>query len=251
MNLQLAAIFMGILLCFGAQGAEALSKNTASCTLEPVASFLEGATNTEYWQTDFENKTLDNWSYLLNPQGISIVPINETETEHAAKITIKGTEDFLWKGLDFLNRSEMQFKPAQVQAGQQTQLSWKFMVPELFSDKRHEIAYWESDTSYKQIMRFNLEGERFYFSDSKGTNKVDLVSVSKNTWYHVEMAITWSPLATLGRVSVCVDGTQYVSNIPIATLVEDESVFFQIGILRDRTDIVESILIDDVKIAVK
>lgn len=251
MKQKLAVFYFLGSLSFAGSASEVALNSKVSCTLAPVSSFSKSDNNSQYWQSNFENETLDKWSYLLNPQGISIEAINAAKTEHAAKVTIQGTEDFLWNGLDFLNRSELQYKPSSVKLGQQTQLSWKFMVPELFSEARHEFAYWESDKSYQQIMRFNLEGKHFYFSDSKGQVKVKLNEVSKNKWYLVEMAIDWSPQKTKGKVTICVDGIQYASKTPIASLIDEESVFFQIGILRDRTDIEESIYIDDVEIAVK
>ena len=230
------------------------------------------STAPKIFHADFEEGSLDkgaldNWSYLLNPQGIEIISEDELKKEsklsvyagrHAAKITIKNSDDFLWNGADYLNRSELQYAPASAVEGGKTRISFAFMLPTLFTNSRHDFAYWESNQSYQQIMRFNLIGKTMSFQMSNADVKLwSFDQLQPGTWYKVDMLVKWSSSEhgvdkttqqgqQPGAIKVWLDNQLVVDEKNIKTLVANEQAFFQIGILRDKQTLDEVIYLDEV-----
>jgi ribose 5-phosphate isomerase A len=64
------------------------------------------------WRGDFETGDFSQWTYLLNPQGLSIEKACVYDGEYAGRITINGNDDMLWQGNRYLNRSEFSYQPA-------------------------------------------------------------------------------------------------------------------------------------------
>lgn len=201
------------------------------------------------WQADFESQHLKNWHYLLNKQGISISDQHQSQGTYAAKVTVKGEADYLWHGKPFLNRVEMQYKPKSVVSGGETIMAWDVMFPELLSDARHEFAYWESDQSYQQIMRFDIAANRISFKPSNSNSPLwQFEGLEPLTWYSLAMRVRWSTTAESGFVSLWFDGQQVLDEVPMATLLNDqEKAFIQFGILRDQTDKPETLWLDNVR----
>jgi len=202
------------------------------------------------WQASFEGQTLDGWNYLLHPLGIQISNEHAFGGEYAAKISLEGSQDFIWYNNPKLNRSEMQYKPNSVIEGKQTHMRFSFMLPELFTNSRHEFAYWESTQSYQQLMRFNLAANRLSFSPAIGIQKNKTLwtreDLQPGVWYTIDMRILWSSSESLGRISIYLDGKSVLSKHSMQTLLKNEAAFIQLGILRDQTDLVETIWIDEV-----
>ena len=113
------------------------------------------------WRGDFETANLSQWSYLLNPRGLSIVETPAVEGRYAARVELQATD--LWP--NGLNRVEVQYKPPRetVTEGQQSCFAWSFFLPKTLSGARHQIGYWESYPSYKQIMSFEVRGQAITF----------------------------------------------------------------------------------------
>lgn len=217
--------------------------------------FLVGAgcSNSRFetrWHADFEDQSLEQWSYLLHPQGIEVSDEHAFAGQYAAKVTLEGTEDFIWYNNPALNRSEMQYKPNSIKEGDQTHIRFSFMLPRLFSDARHEFAYWESDGSYQQLMRFNIAANRLSFSPALGLQKNDVLwtmnTLDAGVWYTVDMRIKWSSDENFGSISIDLNGENVVANHTMQTLLKNEGAFIQLGILRDQTDAIETIWIDEV-----
>lgn len=203
-----------------------------------------------YWRGNFETGDLTQWSYLLNPAGISLSSEHNAEGRYAAHVTIEGTPGYLWKNNPALNRVELQYRPEPKRNAEGSDLyfGWSFMLPELFALSRHEFGYWESAPGFHQIMRFNLSGESISFQMTAMQEplwKSD-AAIQANRWYDIAMHVHWSTDPAKGYVSVWFDGDSVVARAPARTLVAgDDRVFIQLGILRDVTDTVEEIYLDN------
>ena len=84
------------------------------------------------WRGDFETGNLLQWSYLLNPRGLSVVEAPVAQGRHAARVEI--TERDLWP--NGLNRVEVEYKPPRsaLAEGQRSCFSWRFFLPAALSE---------------------------------------------------------------------------------------------------------------------
>jgi hypothetical protein len=185
------------------------------------------------WRGDFETGNLAQWSYLLNPRGLSIVDAPAAEGRHAARVEI--SERDLWSnGLD---RVEVQYKPPPptLGEGRRSCFAWRFYLPVALSDTRHQIGYWESYPSYKQIMSFEVRGETISFVTRMPAERVHWTApgaATPNVWHQIAICAVWSADPAVGAVDVWFDGKQVVARGPARTLWDNPN-FIQIGILRD------------------
>lgn len=218
--------------------------------LATVIAYTLPASADIYWRGDFETGDLTQWSYLLNPAGITLSQEHKAERRYAAHIVIQGSPEYLWKNNPELNRVELQYRPAPEHSMENSDLyfGWSFMLPALLARNRHEFGYWESAPGYRQIMRFNLSGETISFQMTAAQEplwKSD-AAIKTNQWHDIAMHVHWSTDSGKGYVSVWFDGTAVVTKAPARTLVPgDDCVFIQLGILRDFTDSIEEIYIDN------
>lgn len=197
------------------------------------------------WESDFETQTIEAWSYALNPQGIEISSDNAYSGEYAAKISLQGTPDFLWNNKPELNRSELQYKPKNIRENTSTRFSFAFMLPELMSEARHEFAYWESDTTYQQIMRFNLAANTISFSHGDDAIVWQVDKLKANKWHIIKYDVLWSSSSDIGQVNVWFDDQHVIKNYKMATLIKNENAFIQLGILRSQTPTTEVVWLDN------
>ncbi|HYQ16226.1 MAG TPA: heparin lyase I family protein, partial [Polyangiaceae bacterium] len=114
---------------------------------------------------DFETGDLKQWGYLLNEEGLSVVTDPVVDGTHSGKVQI--TKDDLWS--NGLNRVEVQYKPdaARVSDGAESFYGYSFNVPEALSADNHQILYWETDSTYQQVMHVAIEGQKIYFATQK------------------------------------------------------------------------------------
>lgn len=203
-----------------------------------------------YWRGDFETGDLTQWSYLLNAAGISLCAKHKAEGRYAAHVIIEGKPEYLWKNNPALNRVELQYLPdaERTAEGSDLNFGWSFMLPALLTRSRHEFGYWESSPRYRQIMRFNLAGESISFQMTAMQEPLwkSEAAIRANQWHAIAMHVHWSTDPAKGYVSVWFDGAAVVTRAPARTLVPgNDRVFIQLGILRDLTDTVEEIYIDN------
>src|SRR5262249_21135230 len=113
------------------------------------------------WRGDFETGDFSQWSFLLNSRGLSIVEAPVAQGRRAARVEI--SERDLWS--NGLNRVEVQYKPppATMADERRSCFAWRFFLPAALSAARHQIGYWESYPSYKQIMSFEVRGQAISF----------------------------------------------------------------------------------------
>ena len=185
------------------------------------------------WRGDFETGNLLQWSYLLNPRGLSVVDAPVAQGRHAARVEI--TERDLWP--NGLNRVEVQYKPPRsaLAEGQRSCFSWLFYLPAALSEARHQIGYWESYPSYKQIMSFEVRGRTIAFVTRMPYERVHWTAadaVTPNVWHQLATCAVWSTDPVRGAVDVWFDGKQVVTRASAQTL-HDNPNFVHIGILRD------------------
>lgn len=223
---------------------------TPGCLMLMLGATTPWVANAEMlWKADFEAGNFDNWSYLLNKQGLSISTNHSSEGKFAAKITVQGKPDYLWHAKPYLNRVELQHKPKTVAPDKDTYIAWDVMFPKLLSNKRHEFAYWETDRRYQQIMRFDIAANRisFKFSDQKDV-LWEFSELKPLTWYSMAMQIHWSDDAQKGSVSIWFDDEKVLDNANMITLPDiSEKAFIQLGILRDLHPQSETLWLDNVR----
>ena len=203
------------------------------------------ARHTPRWRGDFETGNLLQWSYLLNPRGLSVVGAPVAQGRHAARVEI--TERDLWP--NGLNRVEVEYKPprATVAEGQRSCFAWRFFLPAALSEARHQIGYWESYPSYKQIMSFEVRGETITFVTRMPAERVHWTApgaVTPNVWHQLATCAVWSTDPARGAVDVSFDGRQVVARAQARTLWDNPN-FVQIGILRDVPAAPEVMFLDD------
>jgi len=197
------------------------------------------------WRGDFETGNLLQWSYLLNPRGLSVVDAPVAQGRHAARVEI--TEKDLWP--NGLNRVEVEYKPPRstLAEGQRSCFAWRFFLPVALSEARHQIGYWESYPSYKQIMSFEVRGDTISFVTRMPAEHVHWTAagvVTPNVWHQLATCARWSTDPAVGAVDVWFDGKQVVTHGPARTLFDNPN-FVQIGILRDVPAPPEIMFLDD------
>jgi len=197
------------------------------------------------WRGDFETGDLSQWSYHLNARGLSVVDGPVAEGRYAARVEI--TEGDLWP--NGLNRVEVQHKPppATMADERRSCFAWRFFLPAALSDARHQIGYWESYPSYKQIMSFEVRGQEIRFVTRMPTEHVHWTApgaVTPNVWHQVALCAVWSVDPAVGAVDVWFDGQQVVTR-GLARTRWDSPNLIQIGILRDVPAGPEVMFLDD------
>jgi hypothetical protein len=188
------------------------------------------------WRGDFETATLSQWSYLLNPRGLSIVETPVADGRYAARVELQAAD--LWP--NGLNRVEVQYKPPRetLTEGRQSCFAWSFFLPASLSGARHQIAYWESYPSYKQVMSFEVRGRAITFVTRMPFERAHWTApdaVTPNVWHRIGMCARWSTDPAVGVVDVWFDGRQVVDHGAARTLGDnpDNPNLVQLGILRD------------------
>ncbi len=207
------------------------------------------ATAEVVWVGDFEDGTLDEWSYILNGDNISVVGDPTSSGTQAGRIQL--TNDAVWP--NGLKRVELNHRPddARTAEGAQTFFAWSFYLPEtLPTDPSQQIGYWESDQSYQQMMAFQVSGENIRFDTRQPQNQNHWNqdgAVTAGTWHRIAMRILWSKDPALGQVDVWFDGDQVVTGAGAKTLADDNAHFTQVGLLRGAIEFNDNpvIVIDD------
>jgi len=200
------------------------------------------------WHADFEQDGWAPWSYRLNPRGGSLVDGPARDGRRAARLELTAAD--VWK--NGLNRVELQHDPgpARVREAEETSFGWSFFLPRALLPGEHALGYWESRTSYQQIMAFEGRGEEGRFVTRLPSPREwwrAPHALTAGRWHDVVLHVRWSADPNRGEVDVIYDGEGVAHAAPVATLVRDESAFIQVGLLRPAVDTqagTEEILID-------
>lgn len=211
------------------------------------------------WSSSFEQGGLDDFNYILHPQGISISDAHASDGKYAAKVTVLGSDDYLWQGNPLLNRSELQYQPSTILEGGKTHIQFSFMLEDRFSNKAHEIAYFESNRSYQQLFRYSIIGDSLFFESSRDKKSWSLGIIKPKTWYRLDIQVNWSSNnrqgAVLSKLNRALENTREVQKATpthlevnnIVTLVKGEAAFLQAGILRRQAKQPATLWLDDFK----
>jgi hypothetical protein len=198
------------------------------------------------WRGDFETGDLSQWSYLLNPRGLSVVDAPVAEGKHAGRVEI--TERDLWP--NGLNRVELQWKPprATFSEGSRSCFGWRFYLPAALSEARHQLGYFESYPSYRQIMSVEVRGRAVTFVTRLPAEHAFWSAPSAatpNVWHQVALCGRWSADPARGSVDLWFDGKPVVVHGAAPTLWGGDPNQIQIGILRDVPAAPEVMFLDD------
>jgi Polysaccharide lyase len=197
------------------------------------------------WRGDFETGDLSQWTYLLNPRGLSVVEAPVAEGRHAARVEISAGD--LWP--NGLNRVELQEKPprATFAEGARSCFAWRFFLPATLSEARHQIGYFESYPSYRQIMSVEVRGQAIAFVTRLPVDHVlwsAPAAATSNVWHQIAICGRWSNDPAVGAVDVWFDRQSVVQHGAARTLWGDPNQI-QIGILRDVVAAPEVMFLDD------
>jgi hypothetical protein len=198
------------------------------------------------WRGDFETGDLSQWSYLLNPRGLSVVTSPVAEGHHAARVEITAVD--LWP--NGLNRVEVQAKPprATFAEGARSCFAWRFFLPAPLSGARHQIGYFESYPSYRQIMSVEVRGQAIAFVTRLPADHLlwsAAAAATPNVWHQLAICARWSDDAAKGSVDVWFDRQPVVVHGAARTLWNGDPNQIQIGILRDVPAAPEIMFLDD------
>jgi hypothetical protein len=197
------------------------------------------------WRGDFETGTLEQWKGAPKADGIRIVQDPVREGKYALRID--GTHAAR-KGT--LDRIEFQHQPQPPGTAEGTEryFGWSVYLPRKFTDAYHAVGYFETRNSWSQLMSFEARGEDLQFS-TRVPYKLQWSGKGKLTagrWHDFALHVLWSRDPAKGRVEVWFDGENVVPLTKTATLKDENVAFFQIGFMRDTSDVPESIVIDHV-----
>ena len=207
----------------------------------------------QVWRGDFETGDLSQFSTLnqtINAHDyITVVGDRVASGAHAGRIELH--DDAVWP--NGLKRVELHHGPAagRTAEGHALYFAWSFYLPAtLPTDPDQTIGYWESNTSYHQIMAFTVSGTDLQFYTqlpSYHSRWTGTGVVTPATWHRIAMRVVWSQSATTGRVDAWLDGTQVVTALAVPTLADTNEVFTQFGLLRGAVEFtdVPVIYIDD------
>ena len=208
----------------------------------------------EVWRGDFETGDTSQFDGELNGRvgerdPITIVDSPVAEGDHAVRIEL--LNEARWP--NGLKRVELHHSPAdgRTDDGEALYFAWSIYLPEtLPRDPDQQIAYWETDSSYSQLMAFTLIGTDLRFSTNHPEWHEHWLGrgvVTPGVWHRIAMHIVWSRDADTGTVDVWFDGEQVVTAGHAQTLVDTNSAFTQMGLLRGAIEFGDTpvIVIDD------
>jgi MYXO-CTERM domain-containing protein len=221
----------------------------------PILAMPATAMAAPVWVGDFEDGDISQWDNALNGQVdgvdyITVVGDVIVQGSYAGRIELH--DDALWP--NGLRRVELHHGPTdgRTDEGATTWFAWSFYLPEaLPDDPGTTIGYWESNSSYHQMMAFNTNGEDIRFI----TQEPDYVEqwngpgmFTAGVWHRIAMRVLWSKSADTGEVEVYFDGEQVLASTHTQTLADDNNHFTQLGLLRGDMDFddVPVIYLDDV-----
>jgi hypothetical protein len=197
------------------------------------------------WRGDFETGTTEQWRGV--PKGESVRNVTEPVRAGKYALRIDGTSAARRGNRD---RIELQHQPAPpgTSEGTERYFGWSVFVPKKLTDDHHFVGYFEARNAWRQLLSFEARGEDLLFTTRvpyarrwEGKGKL-----TPGQWHDFALHVLWSRDANKGFVEFWFDGQQVVPRTMTATLMDDNPAFFQIGIMRESSDVPETIYIDHV-----
>lgn len=213
-----------------------------------LATMLQSATPVSaevIWRGDFETGTTEQWRGAPKSDSVKVVTDPVRDGKYALRID--GT-NAARRG----NRDRIEFQhqplPPGTAEGTQRYFGWSLYVPKKLTDDSHTLGYFETRNSWRQLMSFEVRGEDILYSTRvpyarhwTGTGKL-----TPGRWHDFAVHVLWSRDPAKGFVEVWFDGEQVVRRAMTATLLDENVAFFQIGLMRETIDVLETIIIDHV-----
>ncbi|HXX92973.1 MAG TPA: heparin lyase I family protein, partial [Planctomycetota bacterium] len=207
---------------------------------------LGGAAPAEVlWRGDFETGNLDQWKGPPKSDGVKVVQDIVREGKYACRID--GTNAARRGTLDRIEFQHQPLPPGTAE-GTERYFGWSVYLPKKFIDVVHMVGYFETRNSWSQLMSFEAKGEDLKFS-TRQPYKLHWTGNGKLTagrWHDFALHVLWSRDAAKGFVEVWFDGEKVVPLSKTATLRDENVAFFQLGFIRDTSDVPESIVIDHI-----
>jgi len=195
------------------------------------------------WRGDFETGDTKQWSGPPKSDAVTIVKDPVREGKFAARID--GT-NAAKKGK--FDRIEFQHQPKDTAEGVERWFGWSVYLPKKLSDSSHSLGYFETRNSWSQVMAFEVKSEDVLFTTrqpyTRHWNGKGKMTAGK--WHDFALHVLWSRDAKKGFVELWFDGEKVVPLAKTATLRDDNPVFFQIGMFRESSEMIETIYLDRV-----
>lgn len=197
------------------------------------------------WRGDFETGTTAQWRGAPKTDSIKVVDDPVREGKYALRIN--GTNAARKGNRDRIELQHQPEPPGTVE-GSERYFGWSLFVPETLTDNVHSLGYFETRNSWRQLMSFEVRGEDILY-----TTRVPYArhwdgkkKFTSGCWHDFAVHVLWSRDPAKGFVEVWFDGQQVVQRVMTATLLDENPAFFQIGLMRDTSDVAETIIIDNV-----
>lgn len=195
------------------------------------------------WRGDFEGGTTEQWKGAPKSDAIKIVTDPVREGKYALRIdgtNAAKNKKGNWDRIEFQHRP----KPPGTAEGTERYFGWSIYLPKKFTDTMHLVGYFETWSSWKQLMAFEARGEDLKFL-TQLPYKVHWTGKGKLTpgrWHDFAVHILWSRDKEKGFVEVWFDGEKVVPLVKTATLADQNEAFFQVGLFRDTSEVPETII---------
>ena len=219
----------------------------SAATLSAVAAltFADASRAALVFANGFEAGNLDDWDYLLNPEGLSVVTAPEPVLGGTYALRAELTSERVWDNGIF--RTEVQHRPAtaRVVDGAETYFAWSIYLPKALPAGDYQLGYFETRNTYQQVFSLHAEGSDLSLLIQKGspdspTSHPGLLEVGK--WHRIVYHIKWSSDRTMGFVSLWWDGVKLVDQMTGETYLDDPALV-QIGLLKDPPEPPEPIVL--------
>jgi hypothetical protein len=197
------------------------------------------------WRGDFETGNLEQWKGAPKADGVKVVQDIVREGKYACRID--GTNAARRGSLDRIEFQHQPLPPGTAE-GTERYFGWSVYLPKKFTDSHHNVGYFEVRNAWTQVMAFEAKGEDLKFT-TRVPYKLQWTGTGKLTagrWHDFALHVLWSRDPAKGFVEFWFDGEKVVPLANTATLKDENPVFFQIGLMRETSDVPESIIIDHV-----
>jgi hypothetical protein len=192
---------------------------------------------------DFETGDTKQWKSTPKSDAVKVVTSPVREGKYALRID--GTNAARRGKLD---RIEFQHQPRDTAEGTERYFGWSVYLAKKFTDTHHSVGYFETRNSWSQVMSFEARGEDVLFTTRQPYTRhwSGKGKLTAGRWHDFALHVLWSRDPKKGLVELWFDGEKVVPLTRTATLRDENAVFFQIGLMRETSDVAETILIDHV-----
>jgi hypothetical protein len=196
------------------------------------------------WSGDFETGDIGQWNEKLNaantaPARVTVVAAPVRQGKHAGRVEVRN--DDLWS--NGLNRVELGHHPDPTTfENSERTYAWSMMVPRAgtWDAREKQIAYFEADVIYMQVMSFVVHGQDIQLVTRLPADTVrwdGAGQLTRGRWHDFVLHVRWSTDARAGFVELWFDGQQVVPRTAVATMRKDaagqpKANFLHLGIFR-------------------